>query len=277
MTSSNCRSRRSGRGSISLEIEPRLEVEIVGAGAVLEIEIDQAGRALPALAAVEQHHRALHRERGHAGAADRGQEGVDLRLGASRRSPPVPWRPARRCAPARPERPASPESRRPASAPARARRSRRSDWVTTTTGGQAPMRAIRRSSACISSGWPASRSMTATVAPSTSKPSSMRGKRAGNNAQLDLLAGAEGRARLLLEAGVGGEHDHLGLASPDCWTGQFSWHLLAIGIAAWSAHQLARSDRRGGRALRAWSGSWRRWRSPPAGLPAAASSTWWSR
>ena len=31
------------------EIEPRLEIEIVGAGAVLEIEIDQAGRRLAAL------------------------------------------------------------------------------------------------------------------------------------------------------------------------------------------------------------------------------------
>ena len=30
-----------------VQIEPRLEIEIVGAGAVLEIEIDQAGRRLP--------------------------------------------------------------------------------------------------------------------------------------------------------------------------------------------------------------------------------------
>ena len=40
------------------EIEARLEVEIVGASAVLEVEVDQAGRRLAALAAVEQHHRA---------------------------------------------------------------------------------------------------------------------------------------------------------------------------------------------------------------------------
>ena len=62
------------------EIEARLEVEIVGAGAVLEVEIDQAGRRLAARAAVEQQHRGLHRERGHADAADRRQERVDLRL-----------------------------------------------------------------------------------------------------------------------------------------------------------------------------------------------------
>ena len=47
---------------------------------MLEIEIDQAGRGLAALGAVEQHHRGLHRQRGHAGAADGRQKGVDLRL-----------------------------------------------------------------------------------------------------------------------------------------------------------------------------------------------------
>jgi hypothetical protein len=44
--------------------------------------------------------------------------------------------------------------------------------VTATTGGQAPTRAIRRSSACISPCWLASRSTTATVASSSSKPPS---------------------------------------------------------------------------------------------------------
>ena len=63
-----------------LEVEPRLEIEIVGAGAVLEIEVDQAGAGLAARRAVEQQHRGLDRDRGDAGAADRGQEGVDLRL-----------------------------------------------------------------------------------------------------------------------------------------------------------------------------------------------------
>ena len=64
-----------------IQIEPRLDVEIIGAGAVLEIEIDQAGRVFAARAAVEQQHGGLHRERGHAGAADRGQEGENLRFG----------------------------------------------------------------------------------------------------------------------------------------------------------------------------------------------------
>ena len=88
------------------EIEARLEVEIVGAGAVLEIEVDQAGRRLAALAAVEQHHRGLHRQRGDAGAADRGQERVDLGLGRFRAGGRCPWRRGRRCAPARPATPA---------------------------------------------------------------------------------------------------------------------------------------------------------------------------
>ena len=38
------------------EIEARLDIEIVGAGAVLEVEIDQAGRGLALGAAVEQQH-----------------------------------------------------------------------------------------------------------------------------------------------------------------------------------------------------------------------------
>ena len=87
-----------------LEIQPRLEIEIVGAGAVLEIEIDQAGGGAAALAAVEQQQRGLDRQRGDAGAADRGQEGVDLRLGGLGRRRTA--RPARRCAPARPAAPA---------------------------------------------------------------------------------------------------------------------------------------------------------------------------
>ena len=49
---------------------------------MLEIQIDQAGRRLDArAAAVEQQHGGLHRQRGDAGAADRGQESVDLRFG----------------------------------------------------------------------------------------------------------------------------------------------------------------------------------------------------
>ena len=56
-----------------LQVEPRLEIEIIGAGAVLEIEIDQAGAGPAARSAVEQQHRGLDRQRGDAGAADRGQ------------------------------------------------------------------------------------------------------------------------------------------------------------------------------------------------------------
>ena len=70
------------------QIEPRLDVEIIGAGAVLKVEVDQAGGAFAARAAVQQQHRGLHRERGHAGAANGGQEGENLRfrrLGADRR------------------------------------------------------------------------------------------------------------------------------------------------------------------------------------------------
>ena len=64
-----------------LEVEPRFEIEIVGAGAVLEIEIDQAGRWAPRWPLLSSSMRGLDRERGDAGAADRGQERVDLRLG----------------------------------------------------------------------------------------------------------------------------------------------------------------------------------------------------
>ena len=64
------------------QVQARLEIEIVGHRAVLEIQIDQAGGRLAArAAAVEHEHRGLHRQRGDAGAADRGQEGIDLRLG----------------------------------------------------------------------------------------------------------------------------------------------------------------------------------------------------
>ena len=56
------------------KIEAGLDVEVIGAGAMLEVEVDQASRGFRARAAVEEKHRGLHRERGHAGATDRGQE-----------------------------------------------------------------------------------------------------------------------------------------------------------------------------------------------------------
>jgi len=62
------------------EIETGLDVEIVGAGPVLEIEIDEAGRGLSAGAAVKQKYGGLHRERRRTGAAYGGQEGEDLRV-----------------------------------------------------------------------------------------------------------------------------------------------------------------------------------------------------
>ena len=82
MTSSNCRSSRSGRGSISPRLRrgsSRDNRRRRRAG-----NRDRPGRwtvlrARPA--AVVEHHRRLHRQRGDAGAADGGQESVDLRLG----------------------------------------------------------------------------------------------------------------------------------------------------------------------------------------------------
>ncbi len=62
------------------EIEARLDVEIIGAGAVLKVEIDQARRGLALGAGIEQQHRGLHRQRGDAGAAHGRQEGEDLRF-----------------------------------------------------------------------------------------------------------------------------------------------------------------------------------------------------
>ena len=52
-----------------VEVEPRLEVEIVGAGAVLEVEIDEAGRVRILRRRLAQEHRGLDRERRRADAA----------------------------------------------------------------------------------------------------------------------------------------------------------------------------------------------------------------
>ena len=62
------------------DVEARLDVEIIGAGAVLEIEIDQASRDAAAGRAAHEQHRRLHRQRRHAHSACRGQKRVDLGL-----------------------------------------------------------------------------------------------------------------------------------------------------------------------------------------------------
>ena len=61
-----------------VEVEPRLEVEIVGAGAVLEVEIDEAGRVRILRRGLAQEHRRLDRQRRRADAAGGRQEGDDL-------------------------------------------------------------------------------------------------------------------------------------------------------------------------------------------------------
>ena len=43
------------------EIEPWFDVKIIGGGAMLEVEVDQASRSLSARATVKQEHRGLHR------------------------------------------------------------------------------------------------------------------------------------------------------------------------------------------------------------------------
>ena len=96
-----------------VEIEPRLEIEIIGAGAVLEIEIHEARRRAAARPVREQQQRGLDRERGDAGAAHGGKERVDFRLGRVGRGRIA--RHVRRCAPVRPARPASPGNPTPAS------------------------------------------------------------------------------------------------------------------------------------------------------------------
>ena len=110
------------------QVQARLEVEIVGRRTVLEIQIEQTGGGLGArAAAVEHQHCRLHRQCGHPGAADGGQECVDLRLGRSRHSPhDYSGKRERRRAPNRSPRPASPRSRQPASAAGCAPCSRRS-------------------------------------------------------------------------------------------------------------------------------------------------------
>ena len=62
------------------QVETRLEVEIIGAGAVLQIEVDETGRGAAARAARQQQQRGLDRKRGDAGTADRRDEREDLRL-----------------------------------------------------------------------------------------------------------------------------------------------------------------------------------------------------
>src|SRR5436190_1913291 len=64
-----------------LEVQPRLDIEIVGTGAMLEIEVDEADGGPGALAAMQQEQCGLDRQSGDAGAADRGNERIDLRLG----------------------------------------------------------------------------------------------------------------------------------------------------------------------------------------------------
>src|SRR5205814_2578046 len=65
------------------DIEPRLDVEVVRAGAVLEIEVDQAGRAVAARGAAHEQHRRLDRQGGYANAARGRQERVNLGLGGT--------------------------------------------------------------------------------------------------------------------------------------------------------------------------------------------------
>ena len=61
------------------DVEARLEVEIFGAGALLEVEVDDAGRGA-ARRRVVQLEGSLQRQRGGADAAGGRHEGVDLRL-----------------------------------------------------------------------------------------------------------------------------------------------------------------------------------------------------
>ena len=62
------------------DVEARLEVEIFGAGALLEIEVDHAGRCA-ARHRIVQLERRLQRERRGADATGGGDERVDLRFG----------------------------------------------------------------------------------------------------------------------------------------------------------------------------------------------------
>ena len=101
--------------------------------------------------------RGLDRERGDAGAADRGQERVDLRFGGLGRRRGRATRAQVRTSSTG----CTGFTRKSATRICSSRRATSASkaCVTTTTGGQAPMRAISRSSACISSSRPASRSM----------------------------------------------------------------------------------------------------------------------
>src|SRR4051795_13061289 len=60
--------------------EARLEIEVVAARAVLEIEIDQTSAGLLAAVSLEQQHGGFDRERGQTDTAGCGQECVDCRL-----------------------------------------------------------------------------------------------------------------------------------------------------------------------------------------------------
>ena len=62
------------------KVEARLEVEVVGAGTVLEIKIDEASFDAAARPAVEQSHRGLNGDRGNAYTACGRKKRVDLGL-----------------------------------------------------------------------------------------------------------------------------------------------------------------------------------------------------
>ena len=132
------------------EVETRLQVQIVGAGAVLKIKIDeQVGGLASRCPLLRRMHRALHRDGGDAASADGRQEGVDLRLGRGVTDGTLATR-----AQARTSSTADTGlTRKSATRICISLRARFASTlrVTTTTGGHVPRAPIRLSSACSSS------------------------------------------------------------------------------------------------------------------------------
>ena len=190
-----------------VEVEPWFEVEVIGAGAMLEIEVDQHGARPAARAGVQQQQSGLDRERGDAGAADRRQERVDLgfgRLGdggGARGDPRTGAHQLGRWCRLHQE-VGDPHLQEPA-------RNRLVEHLRDHDRGRTRTDARHQTLQRLHLG------LEAGVEIDDDHGRIVGGKfvldarhRAGHDAQVDLRAGAKGRAHRVFELGIGREHDH---------------------------------------------------------------------
>ena len=116
--------------------------------------------------------------------------------------------------------------------------------VMATTGGQLPMRIMRRSSACSSASSPASRSATTTVAPATSILSSRSDSRPLTTSRPICALALKVARTASSNAVVGGQDDHSGLdrrgygsadthgSGSHCGQRRHHWHGAALSVGS---------------------------------------------